>query len=486
MKTRPFAAFLLTAITVSLGLLAASAGAAQLTLNHRHQPALAARSCAGFYDDFTSSLQPGWAWLNEGCWSLTERPGYLRIYAEADRTYLLRETPGGIGEVWTHVEMQLGELYQQSAIVIYQDDNTLLSLLWDFTFGPKVFFVYVQGGEIEAGFTSTPPAATTMALRVRRQGNEWIGEYRPISDGEPASWTSVGHLQADFLNPRVGLMTRTTFNEAPGPPGEPPAIPMDFDDFCVEPRTTATVTRTLTPTITVTPSSEPGETDLYVEVDDSDDPVFINQRFRYMVKFGNHSPALVRGVSLWGSLSHPAARLTGSYIWPYPGTMHCDVDDQSLRCLGPGLAPAVERELYFDVEVVGPSPEGYVSLCVEVGGGYDTNPDNNSDCEVTTIMDATPTPTTTPPTPTPLPPGVPTPTQTPLPPATSTPAVALAYLPLVLSAYSGPTPTPTVTPTPLPRPTETPTLPPTKTITPTGTPPTPTPTATPTITVTPT
>ncbi len=248
--------------------------------------------------------------------------------------------------------------------------------------------------------------------------------------------------------------------------------------------TTATVTPTLTPTATPT---QPIKFDLYIEVDDSDDPVFVTQHFRYIVRLGNYGPTYMGGVSFWGSLSHPTVRFTGSLFGPGPGVVDCDVEGQSFNCASSGLEPLEELELDFEVEVVGPSSEGYVSLCVEGRGGWnDTNPDNNSDCEVTTIIDTTPTPTTTPPTPTPLPPGVPTPTRTPLPLTTSTPSVALVYLPLVLSAYSEPTPMPTVTPTPLPRPTETPTLPPPKTITPAGTPPMPTPTVTPTITVTPT
>lgn len=248
--------------------------------------------------------------------------------------------------------------------------------------------------------------------------------------------------------------------------------------------TMATVTPTPTPTATPT---QPIRFDLYIEVDDSDDPVFVTQRFRYIVRFGNYGPTYMGGVSFWGSLSHPTVRFTGSLFGPGPGVVDCDVEGQSFNCASSGLEPLEELELDFEVEVVDPSSEGYVSLWVEGRAGWnwnDTNPDNNSDCEVTTIIDATPTPTTTPPTPTPLPPGVPTPTQTPV--ATSTPSVTLAYLPLVLSAYSEPTSMPTVTPTPPPRPTETPTLPPPKTITPTGTPPTPTPTVTLTITVTPT
>ncbi|RME44697.1 MAG: DUF1349 domain-containing protein, partial [Chloroflexi bacterium] len=232
---------------LALGLVAVQLPAIPLGRLHTspdglHQAAPATQACAGFYDDFASSmLEAGWSWINEDRWSLTERPGYLRVYSthtEDDPTYLLREAPGGVGVVWSRLEVQPEANFQQAGIAVYQDENNWLRLARQLTTGQSVFYVFSRyvNGEIQVEFVSAEAAGTRDALRIRRQGGAWIAEYAPLVDGQPADWTSVGTFQAAFTDPRAGVLATV---------GESGESPVDFDDFCLEP---PAITGTPTPT----------------------------------------------------------------------------------------------------------------------------------------------------------------------------------------------------------------------------------------------
>ncbi|MFQ5857792.1 MAG: hypothetical protein ACE5LU_19480, partial [Anaerolineae bacterium] len=200
----------------------------------RYRPPVT-QTCAGFYDGFKSPpLDSGWTWINEDRWSLTERPGYLRVYTdhtEDDPTYLLREAPDGIGAIWSHLEVEPAVNFQLAGVTVYQDDDNYLRLVRALTFGQHAIFVLKQNDEIQVELAEVD--ADLRELRIEKQGNTYIGYYRSDAD-----LVEVGRFEdVNFSSPQVGLVTTA---------GESGASPVDFDDFCLEPPIPGTPTPTTT------------------------------------------------------------------------------------------------------------------------------------------------------------------------------------------------------------------------------------------------
>lgn len=221
------------------GLLAANLAGPHPAPRHLHQPAIAAQTCAGFYDEFSSPpLEPGWTWLNGGHWSLTERHGYLRIYSEqteADPTYLLRNAPDRIDVIWSHLEVQPAVAFQQAGITVYQDDSNHLRLIQTSASGRHVAFVLETHDEVQV--QSTTVGTDVLELSIEKEGTTYIGYYRT-----DAELIEVGRFEdVNFSAPRAGLVATA---------GESGASPVDFDDFCLEPFSAGTGT----PTPTLQPS----------------------------------------------------------------------------------------------------------------------------------------------------------------------------------------------------------------------------------------
>lgn len=75
-----------------------------------------------------------WWWLRESpnYWSLTKKPGYLRIYNLKGELYrkqnnaknvLLQKAPKGDFTLLTRVNFNPSKNWQQAALLIYQDDD---------------------------------------------------------------------------------------------------------------------------------------------------------------------------------------------------------------------------------------------------------------------------------------------------------------------------------------------------------------------------
>jgi hypothetical protein len=140
----------------------------------------------------------------------------------------VRETSNDISEVWAHLEMQPAANLQQAGIAIYQDDDNWLRLTRQTVSDQAAFFILASnvGGGYQVQFVSAEAAMARPALRIRRQGHQWSAEFAPTADGGSAEWTSIGHAEGNFSNPRVGLVSTG---------GESGESPVDFDDFCLVP-----------------------------------------------------------------------------------------------------------------------------------------------------------------------------------------------------------------------------------------------------------
>lgn len=188
-------------------------------------------------DDFDGSLGEGWAWVNENPaqWSLTERPGFLRVYASAYATggenLLLRPAAQGDFTIKTRVLFEPDTNFQFAGLVIWQDEGNFLQLgrafcdVEEACVGNGLYFDFVDDGTWVGGNFAAPVGDPSEAyLRLERRG-EMVRAFYSVDEG--ISWYELGThwIPADFPVNGVGLTAAQDYNT---PDRD---IPADFDFF---------------------------------------------------------------------------------------------------------------------------------------------------------------------------------------------------------------------------------------------------------------
>ena len=155
-------------------------------------------------DEFDSAtLDPRWSWSDENpaYWSLTDRPGYMRITSTnsiSPQNRLFQYIPAGSFEVETKVIFTKTQSAEVAGMGVYQDKDNFFVLgraYCDFAtvpgcMGDGVYFGHVEQGEI-IGYNVVLMAATEQGvsyLRIRRVGSTFYGY---VSENG-TSWTQVG------------------------------------------------------------------------------------------------------------------------------------------------------------------------------------------------------------------------------------------------------------------------------------------------------
>lgn len=196
-------------------------------------PAMAADkldSAAAWTDEFQGpALDKRWTWAREDPthWSLSARPGFLRITTqtggifgatEKQKNILLMPAPKGDFRIVTKCTIDPKENFQYAGLMVYQGRKNYIQINRAFTDGNSINF------DIETGGTPINKrvmiSATTVYLRITKHGNTYTGDYS--LDGE--AWTEVGKGTAKLTKTRVGICAA---NNLPGKPH----IPADFDFF---------------------------------------------------------------------------------------------------------------------------------------------------------------------------------------------------------------------------------------------------------------
>jgi beta-xylosidase len=175
------------------------------------------------------ALDHRWSWAREDPthWSLSARPGYLRIITQTGGIYestekqknlLLMPAPEGDFRIVTKCTIDPTENFQYAGLMVYQGRNNYVQINRAFTDGNSFNF------DIEANGTPinnrVPASAATFYLRITKHGDTYTGDYS--LDGE--AWTTVGQGAASLVDPKVGIGAA---NNLPGKP----QIPADFDFF---------------------------------------------------------------------------------------------------------------------------------------------------------------------------------------------------------------------------------------------------------------
>jgi beta-xylosidase len=218
MKMRIASSFLILALALSAIDLTAAA-----------EPSATA---GGWTDDFNSAtLDSRWFWVNEdpSHWSLTERPGFMRITAQdGGQNLLLQGAPTGDYVLETRLLFEPTQNIQRAGLLLTQDGDNHLWLMRAFNgWGPGngIYFDHIESGQpVGSNFAMTTSVTDVAYLRVVRLGDAYTGYVS--EDGE--HWTLVGtHVAgAGFVPAVVGLAA----NYTPLGAGE---IPADFDYFAL-------------------------------------------------------------------------------------------------------------------------------------------------------------------------------------------------------------------------------------------------------------
>lgn len=201
---------------------------------------------AAWVDPFSgSSLQPRWSWLREDAthWSLTERPGFLRITTENGtllgssnngQNVLLAGAPALLQfDIATHVYFTPTENFQIAGLLFYQDDDNFLWLSRAYCASPPpgcvsgngIYFDHEEGGTgVGGNFAMTTTLQSEAYLRMVRDGDAVAGYYSENGN----DWTLVGtHTMGSGMVPvQVGLSANNSVFGAAD-------IPADFDYFAL-------------------------------------------------------------------------------------------------------------------------------------------------------------------------------------------------------------------------------------------------------------
>jgi len=213
------------------------AGRIWLPLVLRNYDPLADRPTSDEFD--APTLGPWWRWVNEdpANWSLTARPGYLRIIAGPgriwERNLLLQTAPQGAYELRTRVLFNPIANFQAAGLVLWQDQDNYLRLVRAYCnlpgvcSGGTIFFDRIEKGESVGGDFGTAASGDEISLALVRRGDWVTANYS--EDGR--TWRRLGThtLNPGTALPWAGLAAGRDLSGA--------SVPADFDYYrIVEPQ----------------------------------------------------------------------------------------------------------------------------------------------------------------------------------------------------------------------------------------------------------
>jgi len=180
----------------------------------------------------TPSLADGWQWIREDAshWSLTNRPGYLRITTQAgdlwgssnnDRNILVRSALSPDFEITTKLDFEPSANHHSAGLIVYQDDDNFVRLGRVFADGQKIEFIWEVNGTPTSALVNN--SLTTIYLKLKKAGSTFTGYYS--TDGN--TWIQIHQVSSiNLLSPRIGLYAHNALSGIQ-------EITADFDWFCM-------------------------------------------------------------------------------------------------------------------------------------------------------------------------------------------------------------------------------------------------------------
>ena len=188
-----------------------------------------------WHDPFTkSTLDSGWSWVNEdpSHWSLTARPGFMRIVTQDPYpNRLIRTMPSKDFQIRTRLLFEPTQNFQFAGLLIFLDEGNLLALGRAFCDTPPpdcvgngIYFDHIEGGNfVPPNFATWIPEQDEVYLQLARQGNN----YTAYASENGTEWIGIGTHSLGFTPRWVGLEAN---NQAFGAD----EINADFDFFLME------------------------------------------------------------------------------------------------------------------------------------------------------------------------------------------------------------------------------------------------------------
>ena len=192
-----------------------------------------------FRDDFDGpALIPEWSWINEDAssWSLTERPGYLRIHTQpgtldeannSAHNVLLRAAPPAPYVLSTRFELHPTQEFHEAGLLVYQDaDNYVkLSRLYSTRLpseGDDFYLLNQEVAGVRSGAIYVPTSQQAIELQLLVEATNVTGAYRDAS----GRWITLGTLNVGALasSASVGILANNGISSPPAL-----SIPVDFD-----------------------------------------------------------------------------------------------------------------------------------------------------------------------------------------------------------------------------------------------------------------
>lgn len=206
----------------------------------------------GSSDEFNSTdLNSQWVWIREDPlkWSLSGKPGYMRIISQKGeicgsatdaKNILLTGAPNGDWSIETVMDGKPTSNWSQGGLIAWQDDDNFFRITRLYDNGGVFQFTREIGGLRTYKNVTDPITSTVAYLKLVKNGDNYTAYYS--ADG--VDYTQVWTTQTGSLtNIRIGLIcTNGT------------GLTGDFDYFYINAGTTPTPTQVPSPTSTPTPT----------------------------------------------------------------------------------------------------------------------------------------------------------------------------------------------------------------------------------------
>lgn len=226
----------------------------------------------GESDEFNAStLAPQWNWIRESSsnWSLTARPGFMRIIGESGdivggqasaKNILLTGAPEGDWTIETKMDGKPTSQWSQGGLIVYYSDQSFFRLTRLYGNGNQLQFTKEIDDIRESFEIPDMIESTELYLRIVKQGNTYGGYYS--TDGVEYSqlWSTQ---TADLIEPKIGLTVAAGtglvadfdyFHITEGGTNPPPEDPVPVTGVTLEPTAlsllvgeTAALTAVVTP-----------------------------------------------------------------------------------------------------------------------------------------------------------------------------------------------------------------------------------------------
>jgi beta-xylosidase len=181
-----------------------------------------------WHDPFgKSTLNSAWSWVDEDPthWSLTARPGFLRIITQDPYpNRLIRPMPGEDFQIRTRLLFEPYQNFQFAGLLVFLDQENYLQFGRAFAGNNGIFYDHIEGGDfIPPSFGTFISETDEVYLQLTRHGNT----FTAYASGNGTQWIEIGSHTIGFKPVGVGLFAN---NQLSGQD----EINADFDFFLME------------------------------------------------------------------------------------------------------------------------------------------------------------------------------------------------------------------------------------------------------------